>query len=272
MKKERKKEPQKHRIDPTESPQWVYQFFNQLVSLKEKKIAERLNTKLTAAALNNVYREIDQKLQTLPLCPGIDPEKRAFPVMIAIISTTAIYGPEAPKVSPRKSKKELNKVQEDIILATKTLIGLLDRHADIKRQGRIGSEAFTDVFHLIEKAAGNHGLYLFIAPYIQQVRHFGGKYYPSFKKILEALIQEFEHNKPMAKFPMDALVLKYRKTSPADALRHFVALLDQMIRTSMLPKKFSITHESMGLIVKHAFELVTEDYSESHVSKALSRK
>ena len=79
MEKKKKKE----KLKPPDYFQWVSDFINNLVSSKDKQIADCLRKRHDS--MRDVYSEIDTKMESLTAPPSIVPERHAYNVLWAII-------------------------------------------------------------------------------------------------------------------------------------------------------------------------------------------
>lgn len=213
-------------------PRWVSKFFDTLTSPKDKQIVKRLverNDEMKA-----VYAEIEKKMARMaphvmkgmerfphPLV-GIWPYTHAHEMLSAIIDGAKFYTERAAR-DAREQRRILNDLRKAVIKSTEKLIGLLTRIEQIQEKGRMSSEAATDVFDLIDRAGrGNLLFESHIAPIISHTRRFDpGRYYPDFKEVLRALIQEFEEHAPSRFTPRTQRFLPIRRPRRRTSLGFF---------------------------------------------------
>ncbi len=137
--------------------------------------------------------------------------------------------------------------------------------------------AATDVFDLIDRAGKENLLFKsHVAPIINQTRRFDAdRYYPNFKEVLGALVEEFEESKPEPSNLWDAAVFIHQKTFPADFIRYLLKALRELQRISSkkegyLPnfeKMFELSNKSVVVITQCALGLPNDSLSEDYVTK-----
>lgn len=264
----------KEKLIPPDYYPWVTDFFdNHLISPKDRKLAEQLRTR--HGEMKPVYIEIHEILSRLPLQKLI-PERRAFPVMDAIIGGVARYGLNVTW-SRKEIQSNINDINAEIVTTTLKLIALIDRHEKEQLKGPIISGAYLDIFHLIEHST-REGLRnplfdSYIKPIIQRTGGFDTRYYPTLQEFLTSIISEIEdQGEPEPISHMDAVVLESQKPSRNDFIRYFNAVVKENIRVCCLPSEFSISHKAIATITECALGLETGSVDTSSVSKALLTK
>ncbi len=267
-------------------PLWVPEFFDRLTSPKDKQIVKRIlerNDEMKA-----VYAEIEKKIAGLAphvagiierssnSTVGVWPYTHAHGILMAIIDGARFYNEKATK-GAREERRTLNDLRKAVIKSAKKLIEQLTRLEQIQERGRMSHQAATNVFDLMEKAGKENLLFKsYIAPIIDRTRGFdSNRYYPDFKGLLGALIQEFEESTPGPSNLWDAKVFTRQKTSPADFIRYFLEALNELRRVSSrkeeyIPnfnKMFALSNKSVVVITQCALDLPNDNLSEDYITK-----
>lgn len=267
-------------------PSWVSEFFDSLASSKDKQIVQRILERNDE--MKEVYVEIGKKMvrfapdvvDLMERSPhstvGIWPYTHAHGMLMAIIDGAKFYN-EKESRDTREERRALNDLRKAVIKSAKKLIEQLTRLEQIQERGRMSHRATTNVFDLMERA-GRENLQFksYIAPIIDRTRRFDSdRYYPDFKGVLGALIQEFEESTPGPSYLLDAKVFTHQKTSPADFIRYFLEALNELRRVSSkteeyIPnfnKMFTLSNKSMVVITQCALDLANDSLSEDYVTK-----
>ena len=267
-------------------PRWVSEFFDRLTSPKDKQIVKRILERNDE--MKEVYAEIEKKMARLaphvvdrmesfprPLV-GIWPYTHAHEMLSAIIAGAKFYNEKSAR-DTREQRRMLNDLRKAVIKSTQKLIDLLTHVEQIQKKGRMSFAAATDVFDLIDRAGTGNLLYEgHIDPIISQTKRFDPyRYYPDFKEVLRALIQEIEETTPGPFYSTDATVFTHQKTSPADFIRYFLEALNELRRVSSntegyLPnfnKMFILSNKSVVVITQCALDLANDSLSEDYVTK-----
>jgi hypothetical protein len=253
--------------------EWVSSFFALCETDQEKKIVARLKKRVVV--MESVYTEIEEQMKRLPNPRDLLPERRADPILWAIINGAVHYDPKV-KQTQRQIRKELLGFESKIIETAMNLITLLNAHERMETDGRFEVGAYLDIFFLIEEAAKNNprirNYERYIAPAIHPLRHrFSTSYYPTFQEILRAVIHQVQENKPIPWMPEDAAALAKRKDrTVTDFIRFFDSTLKDEKRMGTLPKEFSLRQSSIATITECALDLdKNHKISDSTVSKAI---
>ncbi|QHC08068.1 hypothetical protein GRF56_11910 [Aeromonas veronii] len=221
-----------------------------------------------SATMAPVYEELCQKLPQ---------EREVGSYLDALISSFSLWDEDDLRKA-REDRDKLVELNEEISDKASKLVGLLREREYICNRGRFSCERETYLAGLIDRAGSDNHLYtMYLQDEIMPLAaRYEPKYWPSVEDVLSEIAIDAVQSQVYALDAATEAGTSSRKSSQADALRAFLAKLEEYALSGAIPSKFRLSDGSTATMLnciteQNADSLVTADYIKNFRHKERER-
>ncbi len=233
-------------------------------------------------SVNEVVRVLLKQSQTMApvyeeLCQKLPQERMVGSYLDALISSFALWDEDDLRKA-REDRNKLVEVNEEICDQASKLADLLRKREMICNRGRFSCEREPYLAGLIDRAGSDNHLYtMYLQDEIMPLAaRYEPKYWPSVEDLLGEIAIDAAQSQVYAQDSATEAGTSSRKSSQADALRAFLAKLEDYALSGAIPSKFRLSDSSTATILnciteQKADSLVTADYIKNFRRKERER-